>query len=266
MKTLWKGHANPRVGLGMILAAVCAALLFTACPLFESPEPEIPDLSGYWFAENVSVMIESEQVSVKGLAIIQNGSIEFLAFELDGDHIAGMRGTYSNTDEEMTVQVNANFDPNSANWSAETSTEHIPFTLVNNVLTMDIPGPNDNTMRGSFTKIAAPSRPAAWVGNWSGTWAAKPGAAAILQADGSFEFSFNGTMNSSSIYLIQTGVWQLIVYGDTNYLLNHITHQTINTESADVDFYGLTVASLNTEQTQATIETSLGLLVLDKQQ
>lgn len=70
MKTLWKGHANPRVGLGMILAAVCAALFFTACPLSESPETEIPDLSGYWFADNISVPSESGPVSGRGLAII----------------------------------------------------------------------------------------------------------------------------------------------------------------------------------------------------
>lgn len=264
MKTLWKGHANPRVGLGMILAAVCAALLFTACPLFESPEPAIPDLSGYWFAENVSVMIESEQASVNGLAIIQNGSIEFLGFTLDGDQIAGMRGTYTNTRDTMTVQVAANYDNGS--WTAETSTEAVPFTLVNNVLTMDIPGSGDSTVTVPFVKVAAPSRPAAWVGSWSGTWGDNEGtAAATLQANGGFEFAFDGTINGNPVSLIQTGVWQMFVYGETNYMLNHITEQTFNDQSSVVDFYGLTVASLDAEQTHATIETSMGLLELVKQ-
>ncbi len=266
MKTLWKGHADPRVGLGMILAAVCGAFLFTACPLSESPKPEVPDLSGYWFAEVVSVPINSEPVPMRGLAIIQNGSIEFLGFSLDGDQSVGMRGTYTNTLDTMTVQVAANYDSVNQNWTPEASTEAVPFTLVTNVLTLGIPGPNDSTLTIPFVKIAAPSRPAAWAGSWSGTWGDYQGTAnAILQTGGSFEFNFNGTVNNEPLSLSQTGVWQMIAYGSTNYMLNHITHQTVNTESADVDYYGLTVTVLSSNNTHTTIETSRGNLELDKQ-
>ncbi|MCA1951115.1 MAG: hypothetical protein LDL24_11120 [Treponema sp.] len=57
----------------------------------------------------------------------------------------------------------------------------------------------------------------------------------------------------------------MLVYGDTNNMFNHITEQTVNDEPAAVDFYGLTVAYLSTEQTHATIETPIGNLELDKQ-
>jgi hypothetical protein len=262
MKTLWKGHANPRVGLGMILAAVCAALFFTACPLSESPETEIPDLSGYWFADNISVPSESGPVSARGLAIIQNSSIEFLAFTSEGDQIEGMRGTYTNNETTMTVQVAATYD--NQNWIAETSTDVIPYTLVNNVLTMDIPGPSDSTITVPFTKIAAPLRPDVWVGTWSGTWGTNDGTAeATLQGDGSFMFSFDAN-SDTTIDFLQTGVWQVITYGTTNYMLNHITQQEANSQSQDVDYYGLTKATLSSNNTHATIETSNGLLELDK--
>lgn len=266
MKTLWKGHANPRVGLGMILAAVCAALFFTACPLSESPETEIPDLSGYWFAENISVPSESGPVSGRGLAIIENGSIKFLSFNLQGDQLAGMRGTYTNNEDTMTVQVAATYDTEKQNWIDETSTDVIPYTLVNNVLTMDIPGPSDSTITVPFTKIAAPLRPDVWIGTWSGTWGTNDGTAeATLQGEGSFMFSFNGTMGGNPMSLTQTGIWQIVTYSNTYYLLIHITYQAINPEPAVVDFYGLTKATLSSNNTHATIETSMGPLELTKQ-
>lgn len=265
MKTLWKGHANPRVGLGMILAAVCAALFFTACPLSESPETEIPDLSGYWFADNISVPSESGPVSGRGLAIIENGSIKFLSFNLQGDQLAGMRGTYTNNEDTMTVQVAANYDTQKQNWIDETSTDVIPYTLVNNVLTMDIPGPSDSTITVPFTKIAAPLRPDVWVGTWSGTWGTNDGTAeATLQGEGSFMFSFD-LGDDQTIDFLQTGIWQVITFSNTNYLVLHITNQTINSEPAVVDFYGLTKATLSSNNTHATIETSMGNLELTKQ-
>ncbi|WP_304240013.1 hypothetical protein [Gracilinema caldarium] len=265
MKTLWKGHANPRVGLGMILAAVCAALFFTACPWSESPETEIPDLSGYWFAENISVPSESGPVSGRGLAIIENGSIKFLSFNLQGDQLAGMRGTYTNNEDTMTVQVAATYDTEKQNWIDETSTDVIPYTLVNNVLTMDIPGPSDSTITVPFTKIAAPLRPDVWIGTWSGTWGTNEGTAtATLQGDGSFMFSFD-LGDDQIIDFLQTGFWQVITFSNTNYLVLHITNQTINPEPAVVDFYGLTKATLSSNNTHATIETSMGNLELTKQ-
>jgi len=262
MKTLWKGHANPRVGLGMILAAVCAALFFTACPFSESPETEIPDLSGYWFAENISVPSESGPVSGRGLAIIENGSIKFLSFNLQGDQLAGMRGTYTNDEDTMTVQVAATYD--NQNWIAETSTDVIPYTLVNNVLTMDIPGPGDSTITVPFTKIAAPVRPTAWSGNWSGTWGDNVGTVAgTLQDNGSFMFSFDFG-NDQTIDFSQAGFWQVFSFSNTYYWLVNITYQEIDSVSGDVDYYGLTTLTLTSDR-HGIIETPGGNLDLTKQ-
>lgn len=177
MKTLWKSHNNSRGGIGMGLAAVCTALFFTACALSESPVTKISDLSGYWFAENISVPSESGPVSGRGLAIIENGSIKFLVFSLPEDQLAGIRGAYTINENTMTVQVTATYDRQRQNWIAGTSTDVIPYTLVNDVLTMDIPGPGDSTITVRFTKIAAPFRPTAWSGNWSGTWGTNDGTA-----------------------------------------------------------------------------------------
>lgn len=259
MKTLWKGHANPWVGLGMILTAVCAALFFTACPLSESPDTN-PDLSGYWFADNISVPGDPGSESRRRLAIIRNDSIQILAFVMGGDQVEGMRGTYTNNETTMTVQVAATYNQETKEWTDETSNDVITYTLENNVLTMDIPGPNGSPITVPFAKIAAPVRPTDWVGSWSGIYNNYSGVnigdvTATLQADGSFNFIFN------AMSFTQTGFWHVITYNNTYYLLNYITQEG----SSPVDYYVLTMATLSSNNTHATIEGTFGVLELDKQ-
>lgn len=264
MKTLWKGHAIPLGWFGLILSAVYALFLFLSCPLSESPNT-IPELNGYWFAEEVSVELDPGQdpVDCRVLAIIQSTTIEFLVFSDDGDQLAGMRGTYTKTSDVLNISVTANYNPGSKGWDTSSSQDTMPYELGETTLVLDINGPNDTPLTITFTRIGAPARPAGWIGSWSGTWGGEEGAAATLSGNGAFVFHFGGQLNNNSIDLTQTGTWTVLTAFGNTYFFIHITSMEVDGDQADVDFYGLCNATLT--DTHATIVTSNGNMEFDKQ-
>jgi hypothetical protein len=244
-----------------LIIAITCTLFLAACDLFKfNKEASPPDLSGYWLAPDVLIEDGESSYTVRALTRFQSGSIEFLVFTEGGDQLAGMRGTYTNTIDTLSISVASTYDSDESEWVSAPSQKDMLLSVNGATCSLVMDGDNDETLTVNFMKIDTPDQPAAWVGEWEGTWGEQSGTAdIILGEDGSFDFAFDGT----EFDLAQSGTWGVVTTSTATFIFTHITQQTINTVTGSADFYGLCEAVLEDDDS-ATVTTSMGDLVLEK--